>query len=421
MRMLYHISAMGIRGLGLVAKFLLILCFVRYLQPSELGLYGIITAMVAYALFFLGLEFYNFASRILVDVSPLEQSLIIRDQLILYVIIFVILTPFFYGLFVQKMLPGSLSILFFLLLITEHLSNELMRDLVVLSKPYLANLVFFLRQGAWIMILVPAFYYLPITRTLHMVILSWIFGALLSIMLAGWGLRELPWSQVWQISIDWRRLVQGLMISRPFLVTAFCALSMLYIERFFINHYCGLDMLGIYTFYAGLSITLHSLINTGVSKMRMAFLLSAWKNNDMAEFHKESMRMLKETLAFVGLLAGLAVLLINPFMHLINKPMYLQHQSIFYVLLLAVSCRCIADVPLYRLYAQHRDRALLLINLLAFVMLVIGNALFVPIFGLLGAAISSVAASAVLLLYSSIIMIQQLSHAPKKQVLILNE
>ena len=225
---LYNLSAIGIRSIGLAAKFLLVLCLVRYFQPSELGLYGIMTAMVAYALFFLGLEFYNYTSRALAHTSPTEQALIIKDQFILYALVFCLISPLFYLLFYNQILPPSLCWLFLILVITEHISNELMRILTVLSHPYLANVVFFIRQGLWIVILLPIFYFLPASRQFNSVFLAWIAGALFSIVIACTGLRTLPWRCIWSTPVHWRKLWQGLNVSKPFMITAFCALSMLY-------------------------------------------------------------------------------------------------------------------------------------------------------------------------------------------------
>ncbi|HBI22339.1 MAG TPA: hypothetical protein DDY37_07150 [Legionella sp.] len=405
---LYHLSAIGIRGIGLVSKFLLVLCLVRYFQPSDLGLYGIMAAMVAYALFFLGMEYYNHASRALIDAPPATQAIIIRDQFVLYAVVYLLLSPVFYGLFYNHILPRSLCGLFFLLVTVEHISNELMRVLIVLSRPYLANVVYFIRQGAWIILLLPLFYFVPASRHFNAVFLAWIIGALCSILAASIGLRHLPWRATWRKPIRWLDIWQGLKVSRPFMVSAFCALSMLYIERFFVDYYCGLSAVGIYTFYAGLSLTLHNLVNTGVSKMRLAPLLAAWKQNNRSAFHDESMRMLKETGAFVVLFVAFSLCLIYPFVNFINKPIYLTQLPIFYFLLFGAACRSIADIPLYTLYAQHSDRLLLLINLGAFCILLIGNAVLVPRYGLTGAALSSAAASLTLLIYALSVMIQRI-------------
>ncbi len=404
---LYNLSAVGLRSIGLVAKFLLVLCLVRYFQPSELGLYGIMTAMVAYALFFLGMEFYNYTSRLLVDATPTAQALIIRDQFVFYTIVFFLISPFFYLLFYNKTLPSSLCLVFFILVIAEHISNELMKILTILSQPYLANVVFFIRQGLWVVILLPIYYLLPIYRTLNFVFIAWITGAIASIIIAFAGLRHLPWRQIWRKPIHWKILWQGHKISRPFIVTAFCALGMLYIERFFVNYYCGLDAAGIYTFYASLSLALHNLVNTSISKMRLAQLLTAWKQNNREQFQYQSIKMLKETTFYVVLFAALSLCLISPFVTLINKPVYLSNVSIFYFLLFGAGCRSIADVPLYTLYAQHSDRLLLSINLAAFSLMLIGNTLWVPRYGLIGAACSSAGASLALLSYALLIMVQR--------------
>lgn len=405
---LYNLSAIGIRGIGLIAKFLLVLCLVRYFPPSDMGLYGIMAAMVAYALFFLGLEYYNHASRTLVDASPEAQTIIIRDQFLLYSVIFFLMSPVFYSLFYTHVLPRSLCLLFFILVIAEHLSNELMRVLIVLSRPYLANVVYFIRQGIWIIVLLPLFYFVPASRYFNAVFVAWIIGAVFSIFVAFTGLKHLPWHVIWCEPIRWMSIWRGLKVSRPFMVSAFCALSMLYIERFFVNYYCGLDAVGIYTFYAGLSLTLHNLVNTGVSKMRLSHLLAAWKQNNRSTFHDETMRMLKETTLFVVLFGVLSLALIYPFIQFINKPVYLHHIAIFYFLLFGAVCRSIADIPLYTLYAQHSDRLLLSINLSAFCILLLGNAILVPLYGLMGAALSSAGASLTLLIYAFIMMIQRM-------------
>ncbi len=392
----------------MVAKLLLAICLVHYFQPSEMGLYGVMTAAVAYALFFFGAEFYNYTLRALVDASPVEQATIIRDQFVLYAILFILMLPLLYFLFYANFLPVSLCFSFMILVALEHISNELMRAHVVMSSPLLVSIVFFVRQGLWIFILLPIFYFFPANRDFSLVFIAWILGAALSVLIAVAGLLHLPWKSVWRQPIQWKKIGQGLKISQPFMITAFCALSLLYIERFFVNHYCGLEAVGIYTFYASLSLSLHSLISAGVSRIRLGQLLATWKQNDRVQFHNELVYMLKYTIIFVLIFSALSVGLIYPFVKLINKTVYLSNISIFYFLLFGAACRCIADVPLYTLYAQHSDLLLLRINLTAFAIMIAGNAFLVPQYGLMGAALSSAGASLALLGYSLFVMIQRI-------------
>lgn len=404
---LYNLTAIALRGLSLGAKFLLVLCLVKYFQPSELGLYGVMAAMVAYALFFLGLEFYIYTTRVLVGASNNEQVLIIRDQFLLYLLIFVFLSPLFYGLFYISIIPYSLCCWFFIIVIAEHTSNEMMRIFIALSRPNLANVIFFLRQGLWIYILLPLFYFLPQSRQFNFIFLGWSLGSIFSIVISLIALHHLPWRNVWTQPVRWKLIAKGLLISKPFLISSFCALSLLYIERFFVGYYCGMESVGIYIFYAGLCFTMHALVNTGVATMRLAQLLAAWKNNDGPLFYREAMHMLKYTVIFVISFSILSIALITPFIHLINKSIYLDNINLFYYLLLSAACRSVADVPLYTLYAQHSDKLILRINLTSFLVMIAGNLILVPQFGLVGAAISSATASLVLLCYALFTMMQR--------------
>ncbi len=393
-----NLIAITIRSLTLAAKFLLLLSIVHYFHLNDLGQYGIISALIAYTLFFLGVEFYNYSMRILVDASSIQRVLVIRDQFILYSIIFVITLPFIYLLFKINYFPKNLYLWFLVIVVLEHASNELMRILIALGKPNGANIVFFIRQGLWVYFLLLLFFFYPNLRNMDSIFIAWISGAALSIFIALYMLRFLPWYLIYQHPINWLTIFYGIKISRPFLISAFCALGLLYLERFFINYYCGLAAVGIYTFYSGLSITIHTLVNTGVSKMRLAPLVNAWKTNDSYQFYTESMYLLKYTVFFVLFFALISVLLIHPLIIILNKNLYLVHIKIFYILLLSAICRSIADVPLYCLYAQHEDNLLLWINLLSFLCMLIGNIIFVPQYGMKGAAISSVIASFVFIM-----------------------
>lgn len=404
-----NIAAVIVRSFGLIAKFLLVICLVKYFNTSDLGLYGVVTAIVAYILFFLGLEYYNYSSRALVGVNSCEQVIMIRDQIVLHAIVYLIISPVIFLVFFIHLLPYLFCFLFLLLILFEQISNELMRILIVLSHPYLANIVYFFRQGFWIYILIPFFVFIPETRQIDAILVAWTIGAISSILIGVMPLIKFPWKNIWLHPVNWSNVKQGLYVSRPFLISAFCALGLLYIERFFIGYFCGMDELGIYTFYAGFTIALHNLVNTCVTKMRLAQLLIAYKQNNLNAFYLEVRDMLKNTIVFVFVFVMMSVICMYPFLIFINKKIYLHSLNVFYVLLFAVSCRSIADVPLYVLYAQNNDHLILKINLCSFFALILGEGVFIYHMGLMGAALASALASFILLGYSSLMMGRRIS------------
>jgi hypothetical protein len=47
----------SLRGMTLVSKFLLIFFLAGFLEPKELGLYGLLAATIGYSMYLLGFEF----------------------------------------------------------------------------------------------------------------------------------------------------------------------------------------------------------------------------------------------------------------------------------------------------------------------------------------------------------------------------
>ena len=58
-----RVANITLRGMTLVSKFVLLFFLAKFLQASEVGLYGLLSATIGYALYVIGFEFYNFSTR----------------------------------------------------------------------------------------------------------------------------------------------------------------------------------------------------------------------------------------------------------------------------------------------------------------------------------------------------------------------
>src|SRR3984885_16086620 len=81
-------SVLILRGLALWSRFLLSVLLARMLSPDEMGQYGLITAVLAFALLALGLEFYSYMYREMVPASPTRRAQIIANQAVLGTVTF---------------------------------------------------------------------------------------------------------------------------------------------------------------------------------------------------------------------------------------------------------------------------------------------------------------------------------------------
>ena len=253
------VSVLILRGLTLSSRFLLSVLLARMLSPAEMGEYGLVTAVLAFALLAVGLEFYSYMYREMVPASPTRRAQIIGNQIALAAVTFVVVgflaaLAVWVGLFPSRLAPW-----FLLILVTEHISLEATRILIITSRPIRAYIGVFLRGGIWVYAITVLMFANPASRSLETVLVWWALGGVSSIGFAAISLFDLPWRELRNKRPDWTWIHGGLRTARPFMLTAAGALTITYVDRFMIDKFAGRETLGIYTFYSTISIGLLSL------------------------------------------------------------------------------------------------------------------------------------------------------------------
>ena len=144
-----------IRGAGLGAKFLLIFSMGVYLNVEDIGIYGILLAVVVIYthLGALGVG-ANFARRYEISFKR-RNSVLFARQVFLYGVVFcVALILFFVFLFgYGELLDGvwwGIFVFSILIIIFELLSAEMGRVFIICGMNVRANILLFIRSGAWV-------------------------------------------------------------------------------------------------------------------------------------------------------------------------------------------------------------------------------------------------------------------------------
>ena len=136
----------GVRAATLACRFLFIFFLAKLLTPAEVGLYGLVTATVAYSLYFVGLDFYTFTTRELAGSDRNVWGGFIRNQAALSLALYCVVLPALMLVFSSGMLPWTLAKWFFLLIVLEHICQELTRLFIAASEQLAASIVLFLRR-----------------------------------------------------------------------------------------------------------------------------------------------------------------------------------------------------------------------------------------------------------------------------------
>ena len=88
-------------------------------------------------------------------------------------------------------------------------------------------------------------------------------------------------------------------------------------------------------------------------------------------------------------LSGIAAVAIFPVLNLVDKAIYREHLSIFWIMLVTVGVTVVTIIPHYGLYVRRKDKQILVSAALAFALGMLMNGLLVPKHGVTGAAIGT--------------------------------
>lgn len=348
----------------LVSKFLLIFFLAGFLEPKELGLYGLVIATIGYAIYPLGFDFYTYSTRELLERERSEWGGVLKDQGVLHLILYVLVLPLILLVFVYELLPWYLAGWFFVVLVLEHINQELNRLLIAISLQLAASWVLFLRSGAWALCIIVWMYLEPAMRTLEVVLAAWTIGSMLALMLATYRLYKLELSG-WWCQINWRWILQGLKIAIPLFLATLAIRAVFTIDRYWFESLQGLDMLAAYVLFMGIGNALLSFMDAGVFSFSYPKLISAYNRGDAATFRQGLMSSLWQSLFLTAAFVAVAFIVIEPLLTMLDRSVYIEQLSLFPWVLMAISLYALSMVPHYALYAQGRDKPIIVSHLAA--------------------------------------------------------
>ncbi len=176
------------------------------------------------------------------------------------------------------------------------------------------------------------------------------------------------------------------------------------IPRYFIDHYRGERELGIFAALAYLMVAGNTVV--GALGQSASPRLARY----YAEGNKRAFRQLLTKLVGVGAGIGASGLLAamvagREILAILYKPEYAEHPELFAWLMVAATASYAASFLGYGMTAARRFRVQTLLFVVVSVVTFVGCTVFIPTFGLLGAAWACVLASVVQLLGSSLVIV----------------
>jgi O-antigen/teichoic acid export membrane protein len=263
----------------------------------------------------------------------------------------------------------------------------------------LANAIFLVRSGLWVLPAVLLGVLYPAFRNPASVLSFWSAGCVASLMITLWCWRELPWRRVMLEPVDWQWIRQGVKKSTPFWVGMIGLIGGSFSDRFVIDHFLTYTFVGILTFYGSFNNAMLTLMQSGVIVFSYPRLIALHRDRDAIGFHREvwhTARQMAFGATIIALVLGIAVPLLGPLLH---RPELVEQDRTLWLLLLGTWLRVNGEVFFFVMFARHQDRPLWLGNLLFLIPALGGSMLLVPLAGFSGIGYSSILSCFLLLLW----------------------
>jgi len=397
---LNRIFNVGLRGLTLLSKFVLVFFLAKFLEPSLLGLYGLLAAAIGYSLYILGFDFYNFSTREIIGSSSKEWLRLVRDQSVFYLIMYFFFMPVVLVVFYMGLLPWSFFAWFLVLLFLEHFAQEMNRILVAMSEQLFASIVLFLRSGIWCLAVVLFMWLNKDLRQLEFILAGWVIGAFSACALSLLKLRSLDRLALC-LPIDWRWMRRGVKVAAPLLVASLAVRGIFTFDRYWVESVTNLEVLGAYVLFISMAVAVLSFLDAGVVVFFYPKLVAAAKAKEFAVFRQVMRSFSVNIIVVTAFLVVSCWAIANPLLAWVGNDIYIQYLYLLHWLLLAITFYSLSMVPHVALYAFDKDKAITYSQLAALVAFLIVAYLYSDAYGAQAIAWAICAAFGIMLVWKA--------------------
>jgi O-antigen/teichoic acid export membrane protein len=384
-----------IRGANTLSKFLLALYVTRYLGLADLGVYGLIVGATTVLPAFAGLGTSDWMIRKVAGAPSAQSGPLMTTRLGMVLLFHLLLQPIAFAAngFMGELLPWRTLMLVGAIALLDHMATDAGDMLIWRGRVLFSNILFFLRAGAWPLVVIAAGILFPETRSLDWLLAGWLAGLVVMwLALAAFVGREHRWRH---LRLARREMTRGIAESLPFYIKDVSVAANLYLDRFLVSAFLGIEATGIYTFFWSVANVVHNLALHAIFYPKVTTLVEVARTAPQ-RFATVLHRMEITTGGVALLVAGVLVAAIPPLLPYLDRPLLNGHMPVLWLVIAATILRLAVDSYNYVLLALHYDKAIALLSLAGPPLSALFYVLLIPPLGLNGAALAYLLSAAAL-------------------------
>lgn len=377
------------RSTTLIGKFTFLLFLGREYDVDFVGQYGLLYSFITIYVFIVGFEFATYNSRrILTNKSTKKIESNIADQIQLIPYLYLVFIPIFITIYLFGAISYVALILMILLVITEHISQELMRLFISLKASTLSYIIGFIRSSSWCYIILLLYYVFGIKYNLEQIVLIWSLFSIGGIFYSIYILNNVLGIT---LKIKLRSFKVNLFFIKKSLPFFFSGVVLKISElgdRFIIDSILGKSMVGVYFFYVTIASSVYLFVITGIGVILGPKAISYFRQDYLSLYKKTLSSMYRYQFIAYAILSFILYISFDYILLLMGKDLYVEYAGLMGLLLLSNLWLMFADIANIDYYVRDFDYHYLFIIIFYMLMIVLLNMVFLPIYGIYGAAYS---------------------------------
>lgn len=380
------IVILAMRASVMACKFGLTIFVGRYMDLASLGSYGLFVGAIALAPVIVGMGLVHVIMRDAVMLPLPKLTVHLRHYWSFTISIYILLLAVAASM-VAMFDASVLWILIIVLMMFEHMGNDVFQLLSNLERPLSANLNTFLRGAAWTLIYIPLALWDEHFRTLPALFSFWLAGSVLAMVLFLVSVREWPWRLAFArpLRIFW--IANTIKKSVLIYISDLSFVASQYSDRYLVTLFLGLELAGVYFLYWSVANAASNLVSMTILQFRRPLLIKA--HHESTEKHRQLSYDFIKTTAWItfalSIVTGGAFYLLLP---LLKQPAVGTHLGAFWLIMAALGVRVISDAGAMALFTARRDRIMTATNVASVIGLIISQIVLLPLLGLYGAGLA---------------------------------
>lgn len=370
--LILRVSTIGFRSI-------LIFYIAKSLLPEDMATYGLITVTLSYLVYILGLDFYTYYTREFVKSSPSIWGGYIKNISIIFIFTYLLCFLIIFYLYKINLVQKEFLFYFILLLVVEHLNQEINRIMIMNGDVFYSSIVNFIRYAVWAPIVIFMMHMGFISININNIIIYWMVFGFIALLFSVRRLLQYN-IQGWNIDINKKWIYTGIIVSIPLLIGTLALRGVFTFDRFWLKTYFSIDYLAAYAFFGTFATVIGTIVDSLIISYTYPKLIKLFNNKEILKYNKQ-IKKFSLQIVFLSFFSGLLLYFITDFVVIfLELENYYTYMPMLIIILIANIFFCISNIPHYILYSQSKDKVIYWVHILLFFLFMLILYIFTKIF-----------------------------------------